>query len=88
MKPANPVINNIKTLRLKNDLSLDDLADAVGIRKSSIWNLEKGLSYPLLNNAYKIALVVGCEVTDVWPNTFAIYEEKVVVKRKIIKDKP
>jgi transcriptional regulator with XRE-family HTH domain len=85
MKPASTVLNNIKELRKVKKLSLDALADAIGVRKSTVWNLEQGLSYPQLDNAYKMAKVLNVGVYDVWPVTFEMIEETITIHRIVIK---
>ncbi len=52
-------------LRIANRLSLQDLADKVGISKAHVWNLEKGLSdNPSMELVVKFAGVFRMRVAD------------------------
>jgi transcriptional regulator with XRE-family HTH domain len=46
---------NIRKLRLKRNLTLQQLADKVSTSKSYIWEIEKGVSVPSVLLAAKIA---------------------------------
>ncbi len=51
----NLLLTNIKEYRAKYDLSQDDLADRVHVRRETINRLEKGLYNPSLKLAMDIA---------------------------------
>lgn len=52
-------------LRLRNRLSLQDVANAVGISKAHVWNLEKGLSEkPSIDLVVKMADLFRVRVAD------------------------
>lgn len=52
-------------LRIANRLSLQDVADRVGISKAHVWNLEKGLSEnPSMELVVKLAEVFRVRVAD------------------------
>ena len=62
--------NNLKTLRLKAGLTLQELGErAGGMSKSSIHALEEPFgSIPYLTTAYAIAEVLGVPLTKIWPS--------------------
>jgi putative transcriptional regulator len=47
--------NVIKELRLKNNLTQEELAEKAGVRRETIVFLEQGKYNPSLNLAYKVA---------------------------------
>jgi transcriptional regulator with XRE-family HTH domain len=52
-------------LRMRNRLSLQDVANAVGISKAHVWNLEKGLSEkPSIDLVVKLADLFRVRVAD------------------------
>ena len=51
----------IKNLRIKNDLTLDDLAHRSGLSKGFLSQLERGLTYPALDNFYDILEALGTD---------------------------
>jgi len=70
-------------LRGEGDMTLQQLADAVGSSKSYIWELERGTSNPTLPLAYAIAKVLCATVYEVWPDTTEIVEEFIRVRRVV-----
>lgn len=68
-------------LRIANRLSLQDLADKVGISKAHVWNLEKGQSdNPSMDLVVKFADVFRVRVADlVGENPGAANEEPAMV---------
>ena len=64
--------NRIKELRARNNLTQDDLAKRVNVRRETIVFLEKGKYNPSLKLAYDIAKVFGEKIEDV----FLFEEEK------------
>ena len=54
--------NRIKEFRAKYDLTQEDLAKKVGVRRETIVFLEKGKYNPSLKLAYDIAKVFGVKV--------------------------
>lgn len=67
--------NDIKVLRAKQNLSQEELANLVGVRRETIVNLEKGKYNPSLLLAMQIAAVFHVKVDDV----FQIIVEKETV---------
>jgi putative transcriptional regulator len=58
--------NRIKELRARNDLTQDDLAKKVGVRRETIVFLEKGKYNPSLQLAHNIAKVFNCSIEDIF----------------------
>jgi putative transcriptional regulator len=56
----------IKELRAKHNLTQEDLAKKVGVRRETILFLEKGKYNPSLRLAYDIANVFGCAIEEVF----------------------
>jgi putative transcriptional regulator len=63
--------NRIKELRAKFNLTQDELANKVGVRRETIVFLEKGKYNPSLKLAYDISVVFRLKIEDVF-----IFEEK------------
>jgi len=57
---------NIKAYRAKFDMTQDDLAKTVGVRRETIGNLENGRYNPSLKLAMDIAKVFCCTVEDIF----------------------
>ena len=60
----------IKELRARYDLTQEDLAKLVGVRRETILYLEKGKYNPSLELAYKIAKALETTIVDLF-----IFEE-------------
>lgn len=58
---------NIKAMRLKRGMSQQELADAIGVTKSTISKYEKGQREPKYNVLRKIAATLGVDWTDLVP---------------------
>jgi putative transcriptional regulator len=58
--------NRIKELRARYDLTQDDLANKVGVRRETIVFLEKGKYNPSLKLAYDISRVFKCKIEDLF----------------------
>jgi putative transcriptional regulator len=61
----------IKELRARYDLTQDDLAKKVGVRRETILFIEKGNYNPSLKLAHDIAVVLQTTIDDLF-----IFEEK------------
>lgn len=57
---------NIKELRAKYNLTQEDLARMVGVRRETILFLEKGKYMPSLKLAYDVAKVLKSNIEDVF----------------------
>jgi len=60
------MINRIRELRARHDLSQFDLAQKVGVRRETIVFLEKGKYNPSLKLAYDISKVFKLTIEDVF----------------------
>lgn len=58
--------NRIKEHRARCDMTQEDLARLVGVRRETIGNLENGKYNPSLKLAMDIAKVFGCTVEDLF----------------------
>ena len=58
--------NRIKELRARFNLTQDDLAKKVGVRRETIVFLEKGKYNPSLKLAHDISGVFNCRIEDVF----------------------
>jgi DNA-binding XRE family transcriptional regulator len=56
----------IKELRARYDLTQDDLAKSVGVRRETILYLEKGKYNPSLKLAYDVAKVLKTTIDDLF----------------------
>jgi putative transcriptional regulator len=56
----------IKELRARYDLTQDDLAKAVGVRRETILYLEKGKYNPSLKLAYDVARVLQSTIDELF----------------------
>lgn len=63
--------NRIKELRAKFNLTQDELANKVGVRRETIVFLEKGKYNPSLKLAYDISVAFQVKIEDVF-----IFDEK------------
>ena len=74
-------MNNLKALREKANLSLQKLGDMCDVPKPTLHGLEGPKANPTLKTAYRISVVLGVPVTDIWPNTMQFVEEIITVRR-------
>ncbi|ERT64742.1 MULTISPECIES: helix-turn-helix transcriptional regulator [Peptoniphilus] len=65
------ISNRIKEFRARNNMSQEDLANAVGVRRETIGNLENGRYNPSLVLAWNIAKVFGVTIEEI----FTIYND-------------
>jgi putative transcriptional regulator len=61
-----PFKTRIKELRARYDLTQDDLAKKVGVRRETILYLEKGRYNPSLQLAHQIAKVLNTTIDDLF----------------------
>lgn len=62
--------NTIKSLRAEHQLTQEQLAEKVGVRRETIVFLEKGKYNPSLHLAFKIARVFGLPIEEIF-----VYQE-------------
>lgn len=65
------ISNRIKEFRARNSMSQEDLANAVGVRRETIGNLENGRYNPSLVLAWNIAKVFGVTIEEI----FTVYND-------------
>lgn len=70
----------IKELRARYDLTQEDLAKAVDVRRETILYLEKGKYNPSLRLAYEIAKVLKTTMDDL----FIFDKERITMKKAFI----
>jgi putative transcriptional regulator len=58
--------NKIKVFRAMNDMTQEDLAQAIGVTRQTILAIEKGKYVPSLDLAFKIARHFNVTVEDVF----------------------
>ena len=58
--------NRIKEFRARHDMTQEDLAKLVGVRRETIGNLEKGRYNPSLVLAWNIAEVFGVSIEEIF----------------------
>jgi putative transcriptional regulator len=56
----------IKELRARHDLTQEELAKIVGVRRETIVFLEKGKYNPSLKLAYKVALALRSSIEEIF----------------------
>jgi putative transcriptional regulator len=60
------LVNHVKQHRARLDLTQQDLAERVGVRRQTILAIEKGHFIPSALLAFSIARVLGMKVDDVF----------------------
>lgn len=55
---------DLQTARVQSGMTQEQLAEAVGIVRQTISNIECGLALPSITNAQAIAQVLGLDWTD------------------------
>jgi putative transcriptional regulator len=68
--------NTIKVFRAKHDMSQQDLALKVGVRRETIGSLEKGKYNPSLLLVVEIANVFQVTVEELFPDAYALAAPK------------
>lgn len=58
--------NRIKEYRMKNNLTQEKLADAVGVRRETIIFLEQGKYNPSLKLAHNVATVLKAAIDEIF----------------------
>ena len=62
------MVNNLTEIRKSKGRTLDQLSKESGVPVTSIWEYEKGIKFPGINKAYKIANALKVSVFRIWPN--------------------
>lgn len=55
---------NLRVHRARRRLSQEQLANAAGIAKLTLWNIENGKTVPTLETVAKLADVLGCSIDE------------------------
>ncbi len=71
----NLIGTNIKQGRRKVDMTQEQLADAVGVLRTSITNIEAGRQKPPLHLLYEICIALGVEVAAILPTNAAVSQQ-------------
>ncbi len=68
IKERKIVKNNLKKLRKKSGVTINDIIKGGGVKYSQeYYNFESGkINYPRTDKAIKIAKVLGVKVEDIW----------------------
>lgn len=66
MENGRPMKNKIKVYRAMNDLTQEDLAQAIGVTRQTILAIEKGKYVPSLDLAFRIARRFNVTIEDVF----------------------
>ncbi len=61
-----PIFNNIKNLRLKRDVTQEELAEAVNVSRQTIIAIEKGNYTPSLMLAMQLANFFKVSIEDIF----------------------
>lgn len=59
--------NRISDFRRMRGMSLDDLSEASGLSKSTLSELERGMTRPMLDSARRIASALDAYEHEIWP---------------------
>jgi transcriptional regulator with XRE-family HTH domain len=59
--------NRIADFRHMRGMSLDDLSEASGLSKSTLSELERGITKPMLDSARRIASALDAYESELWP---------------------
>jgi transcriptional regulator with XRE-family HTH domain len=58
------LISKIGEIIEQSGLRDDFIADKLGVRKRTVYNLKKGLSYPTFEKSFVLAKILKCSVDD------------------------
>ena len=56
---------NIKTMRLRNDMTQDELASKLGVSRSAVSSWEVGRNEPCIGDIEKMSVLFDCLKTDI-----------------------
>ncbi len=74
----NLIGERIRQQRVQVDMTQAQLADAVGVLRTSIANIEAGRQKPPLHLLYKLCMELGVEVVDILPKNAVIFQPTLV----------
>lgn len=64
--PSAILLNNIRRIRFERGMTQEELALRVGVSRQTIMSIERGATNPSVLLAYKIAMALQANVTDVF----------------------
>lgn len=65
----------LKRLRLEAKMTQGQLADRVGVLRTSITNMESGKQKPPLSTLYSLCLELGVEIVELLPSKAEVIQE-------------
>ena len=74
----NLIGERVRRQRVQMDMTQAQLADAVGVLRTSIANIEAGRQKPPLHLLYKLCMELGVEVADILPSNAVISQPTTV----------
>lgn len=66
MKQDSKLLNNLKSIRTRLDMSQQDLADLAGVTRQTISGVESGQYAPSVVITLRLAKALGCQVEDLF----------------------
>ncbi len=66
LMPTATLHNNIRRIRFERAMTQEELALRVGVSRQTIMSIERGATNPSVLLAYKIAMALQVEVTEVF----------------------
>lgn len=57
----------IKDIRKRAGITRAFLARAVGVSERTMGNWERGHTEPSISHAYRLAVTLGCDISDIFP---------------------
>lgn len=66
---------NLKTFRINNKLSQEELAFKLGVTRQSVSKWEVGTAYPEMSNIVALCTLFNCKITDLINDTIIDYEK-------------
>ena len=62
--------NNLRAMREHQGVRRCDLVENAGVDANNVTRLERGMYYPKLATAYRLAAALGVAVETIWPNPY------------------
>src|SRR5690348_10192414 len=84
----NLIGESIKRQRVKVDMTQAQLANAVGVLRTSIANIESGRQKPPLHLLYNLCMELGMEITDILPRNAIISQSTSITIEGTLKEVP
>lgn len=84
----NLIGERVRRQRIQVDMTQAQLADAVGVLRTSIANIEAGRQKPPLHLLYKLCMELGVEVADILPSNAVISQPTIITVEGTPKEVP